>query len=45
VNGLSDESGVSFESVSNPGCYLTLVDNVLCLTDGSSAEDATFFVD
>jgi hypothetical protein len=45
VTGLSDESGVSFESVSNPGYYLTIVDNVLCLTDGSSTEDATFFVE
>jgi hypothetical protein len=45
VTGLSDESSVSFESVSNPGYYLTIVDNVLCLTDGSSAEDATFFVE
>lgn len=44
VVGLNDESGVSFESVSQPGYYLTMVDGVLCLTDGSDAESATFFV-
>lgn len=44
VVGLNDESGVSFESVSQPGYYLTIVDDVLCLTDGSDAENATFFV-
>ena len=44
VVGLNDESGVSFESVAYPGTYLTIVDGVLMLTDGSDAENATFFV-
>ncbi len=44
VVGLNDESGVSFESVAYPGYYLTIVDGVLLLTDGSDAENATFFV-
>lgn len=44
VKGLGDESGVSFESVSRQGQYLTMKDKVLCLTDGSDAASATFFV-
>ncbi len=44
VVGLNDEDGVSFESVAYPGNYLTMVDNVLMLTDGSDAENATFYV-
>ncbi len=44
VTGLSDETGVSFESVMYPGYYLTISDGTLCLTDGSDVENATFFV-
>lgn len=44
VVGLNDEDGVSFESVAYPGYYLTIVDGVLMLTDGSDAENATFYV-
>ena len=44
VTGLSDEAGVSFESVSQPGKYITLVDDVLKLTDGNDKEAATFTV-
>ncbi len=44
VVGLGDETGVSFESVMFPGYYLTIVDGTLCLTDGSDAANATFFV-
>ena len=45
VVGLADEDGVSFESVAYPGYYLTIVDDELVLTDGSDAENATFYVD
>lgn len=41
VEGLSGE-GVSFESVSQPGQYLTIVDEILCLTDGEDKANATF---
>lgn len=44
VTGLSDNAGVSFESVLKPGQYLTIKDQKLCLTDGSDAENATFYV-
>lgn len=39
--GLSG-SGVSFESISNPGKYLTIVDGILKLTDGSDKANSTF---
>ncbi|WP_049960211.1 family 43 glycosylhydrolase [Pseudobutyrivibrio sp. LB2011] len=42
VEGLADKSGVSLESVAQPGKYVTLVDDVLTLTDGSDKESATF---
>ncbi len=45
VSGLADaESGVSFESVSQPGKYLTMVDGVLSLSDGTDQENSTFYV-
>ena len=45
VKGLGDEKGVSFESVSSPGTYLTVRDQKLCLTDGSDKENATFYIE
>ena len=41
VEGLAGE-GVSFESVKYEGMYLTLVDGVAALTDGSNKEACTF---
>lgn len=43
--GLSDSSLVSFESVSQPGMYITIVNGSLALTDGSNKAGATFSVD
>ncbi len=43
LTGLAGE-GVSFESVSNPGLYLTLLDGQLTLTDGQDAQAASFTV-
>lgn len=43
--GLSDAAMVSFESVSQPGMYMTLVGGSLALTDGSDKAAATFSVD
>ncbi len=42
--GLADAKGVSFESVSQPGSYLTLMAGKLYLTDGSKKAAATFFL-
>ena len=44
VVGLADKEGVSFESVSQPGKYVTFEGDVLKLTDGSNAEASTFYV-
>lgn len=44
VKGLADEAGVSFESVSQPGKFLTVKDRVLILSDGSDKVNATFSV-
>lgn len=44
IKGLDDEKGVSFESVSNPGRYLTISNGTLCLTDGSDKVAATFYM-
>lgn len=41
VKGLSGD-GVSFESVSQPGNFLTIIDNKLTLTKGESPKDCTF---
>ncbi len=41
VTGLAG-SGVSFESVTNPGTYLTLKDGTATLTDGSDVNACTF---
>lgn len=38
-------SGVAFESVSNPGCYLTSTNGVLSLQSNPVPQEATFFVD
>lgn len=40
----SSEDGVSFESVYKPGQYLTIVNNVLKITDGTDKAAATFVV-
>lgn len=45
VKGLADEKGVSFESVSNPGYYLTISNKVLCMTKGSDKVAATFYME
>ncbi len=44
VTGLGDKKGVSLESVSQPGMYVTVKDDGLYLTDGSDADAATFQV-
>lgn len=45
VAGLADSNGVSFESVSNPGYYLTIIgDNSLSLTNGSITSASTFYL-
>lgn len=43
LEGLSDSKGVSFESVSNPGYYLTIVNGALTVTKGSDKVAATFY--
>lgn len=45
VVGLADGGGVSMESVAYPGNYLTITDDVLCLSDGSDKEAATFVIE
>ena len=45
MSGLSDKNGVSFESVSQPGMYLTVVEGVLTLTDGKEKNAATFYLE
>lgn len=45
VQGLADAEGVSFESVSQPGLYLTVTLDTLTVTDGSDKDAATFYVD
>lgn len=45
IEGLGDAKGVSFESVSQPGMYLTVKEGKLCLTDGSDKKTATFYVE
>ncbi len=44
VQGLADAKGVSFESAAYPGRYLTIVNGVLAVTDGSDAVAATFYM-
>lgn len=43
LEGLSDSKGVTFESVSNPGYYLTMVNGTLTVTKGSDKVAATFY--
>lgn len=45
VKGLNNAEGVSFESVSQPGYYLTTTLDTLTVTDGSDKAAATFYVD
>lgn len=45
IAGLGDAKGVSFESVSQPGMYLTVKEQKLCLTDGSDKKAVTFYVE
>lgn len=45
VQGLGDAKGVSFESVSQPGKYLAVQDQKVCLTDGSDKKAATFYIE
>lgn len=45
VQGLSDKSKVSFESVAQPGKYLELQNGTMILTDGKNKENATFIVE
>lgn len=42
VYGLDGNGGVSFESVAYPGKYLSIVDGVACLTDGSDVTVCSF---
>lgn len=44
VDGLFGE-GVSFESIKTPGKFITIVDGVLMLTDGSDTKNATFKIE
>lgn len=44
IQGLGSEEGVSFESVSQPGYYLTTVPGALAVTDGSDKTAATFYI-
>jgi hypothetical protein len=43
VKGLSGD-GVSFESVSQPGYFITVTDNTLALTKGNLPKESTFFL-
>ncbi len=43
LEGLGDKKGVTFESVSQPGMYLTVVDGVIALSEGQD-KDATTFI-
>jgi hypothetical protein len=43
VKGLSGD-GVSFESISQPGYYITVTDDKLTLTKGEAAKECTFFI-
>ncbi len=38
------ENTISFESVSQQGMYLTMKDNILCLTDGTDKEATVFSI-
>ncbi len=42
VSALDGKGGVSFESVAFPGQYLSIVDGVACLTDGSDPAVCSF---
>ena len=45
VAGLSDKNAVSFESISQPGKFLTVKDGELTLTDGKNKGDSIFYVE
>ena len=44
VAGLAGE-GISFECIGNPGMYLSIVDGVLTLTDGTDKEACSFIIE
>lgn len=44
VKGLAGDDGISFESVAQPGKYISVKDGMLCLSDGSDKENATFYI-
>lgn len=44
VKGLDNEKGISFESVSEPGYYLTISNQVLCLSKGTNKMESTFYM-
>ena len=44
IAGLDGNNGVSFESVAQPGMYISVKDGLLCLSDGSDATGATFYI-
>lgn len=44
ITGLDGNNGVSFESVAQPGMYISVKDGLLCLSDGSDATGATFYI-
>lgn len=45
IVGLDGEDGISMESVAYPGTYLTIKEDMLCLTDGSDKQASTFYVE
>lgn len=44
VQGLSNEKGISFESIAYPGRYLTMSNCKLILSDGTDVESSTFYL-
>ena len=45
LSGVKNDNAVSFESISQPGYYITAKNGGLELTDGSDKEAATFYLD
>ena len=43
VKGLAGDDGISFESVAQPGMYISVKDGMLCLSDGSDKEKCNIF--
>lgn len=44
IKGLDGEDGVSFESVLQPGKYISVKDGILCLSDGNDSVNSTFYI-